>query len=91
MKIFVLYTLARFVLFGAVFGLIWLIGGPWMNWNPFTLFVSALGAMVVSSIIALLTLRGMRDRLATHIDQRARRAKSAFEAHKAVEDADDPG
>ncbi len=86
MKFFVLYTLARFALFGAVFGLVWLIGGRWMAWGPVSLLVSALIAMVVSSIIALLALRGLRDRLAEHIEQRAGRARAAFEARRARED-----
>ncbi len=55
-KPFVLYTLARVVLFAASFGLVWLVFGHWIEWGAVSALYTAIIAMVVSSIVALLVL-----------------------------------
>lgn len=89
MKPFVVYTAARLGLFLACFGLIWLIFGRWIAWDSVSALYTALIAMVVSSVIALTTLRSLRGRLSTQIAGRADRAKAAFEQRKGAEDDPD--
>lgn len=86
MKPFVLYTLARLGLFLAVYGLIWLVFGRWIGWSSISALYTALIAMVISSVIALTALRGLRDDFALLVARRAERAKAAFEASKRSED-----
>ncbi|MGH3471817.1 MAG: DUF4229 domain-containing protein [Nocardioidaceae bacterium] len=87
-KIFALYTMARLVLFAGVYGLIWLVLWHWVSWDVINAFATALAAMVISSVAALLFLRGMRDDLARKVAERADRAKAAYEARRAAEDDD---
>ncbi len=88
MKIFALYTFARLALFLAVYGLLWLFFARWIEWTSVTALGTAVIAMVVSSAIALITLRSLRDDLAVELAARADRAKSAYEASKRAEDDD---
>jgi hypothetical protein len=87
-KIFAMYTLARLVLFLAVYGLVWLVFGRWVEWTSITALGTALIAMVISSAVALVALRGLRDDLAVEVASRADRAKAAYEARRRAEDDD---
>ncbi len=88
MKIFVLYTVARAGMFTAVFGLIWLFLYRQVEWNSVSILYTALIAMVVSAVIAMLTLRSLRNRLAAQIAEQASTAKDSFEARRAAEDSE---
>ncbi len=88
MKFFALYTLARAALFAAVFGLLWLLLGRSIEWNAVNALYLALIAMVVSSLIAFLTLRSLRDKVALQLAARADRAKASLEARRTAEDDD---
>ena len=88
MKIFALYTLARLVLFLAVYGLVWLIFGQWVEWTSITALGTALMAMVISSAVALVALRRLRGDLAVEVAARTDRAKAAYEARQRAEDDD---
>jgi divalent metal cation (Fe/Co/Zn/Cd) transporter len=90
MRAFVLYTLARLVLFGAAFGLIWLVFGRWLTWDSVSALYTAIIALVVSSLVALFSLRRLRDDFAVHVAERADRAKAAYDAMRAAEDDDPP-
>ncbi len=90
MRIFLLYTLARAALFAAAFGLIWLVFGRWLEWGAVSALYTAIIAMVVSSVVALLVLGSLRDEFAAQVAQRADRAKAAYDARRAAEDADQP-
>lgn len=87
-KIFVLYTLARLGIFGAVFGAIWLVVYRQVEWNSVNFLYTALIAMVVSAVIAMLALRRLRDKLAAQIAERSTKAKDAFDARRSAEDSD---
>jgi uncharacterized protein DUF4229 len=87
-KPFLLYTLARVALFAAAFGLVWLVFGRWIEWGAVSALYTAIIAMVVSSVVALLVLGSLRDEFAVQVSQRADRAKAAFEARRAAEDND---
>lgn len=88
MKAFLLYTLARLLLFLIAFGLIWAIFGHWLEWTATTILYTAVIALVVSSIAALLTLGRLRDEFARHVERRAHRMSAAIEARRAAEDAE---
>ncbi|MDX6307593.1 MAG: hypothetical protein QOI06_639 [Nocardioidaceae bacterium] len=90
MRTFALYTLARLALFAAAYGLIWLIFGRWLTWSSVSALYTAIVAMVVSSLVALLVLGRLRDRFAADVSRRADRAKAAFDAMRAAEDTDEP-
>ena len=51
---------------------------------------TAIIAMVISSVVALLVLGSLRDDFAAHVAERADRATAAYEARRAAEDTDDP-
>ncbi len=89
MKSFALYTLARLGLFVACFGLCWLVLNIWLDWNMSSALETAIAAMLLSSVVALFALRSLRDGLAADVSTRADRARAAFEARRAIEDADD--
>lgn len=88
MKVFAVYTLARLGLFLAAYGLIWLVFGHWIAWNSLSALYTAIIAMVISSLVAFATLSSLRDRLAVQVEQRAHRAKAAFDARRSAEDDD---
>lgn len=71
------YTLARLALFLVVYGLIWLAVGRSVAWDSISALYTALIAMVVSSLIAFVALRGMRERLADEIGARAARSRAS--------------
>jgi hypothetical protein len=87
-KPFLLYTLARVAMFAASFGLVWLVFGHWIEWGTVSALYTALIAMVVSSIVALLVLGSLRDAFAVQVSERAERARAAYEARRAAEDVD---
>ncbi len=71
MRTFVVYTLARLALFLAVYGLIWLAIGQSVGWDSLSGLYTALIALVVSSVISFVALRGLRNRLADEVAARA--------------------
>jgi Na+/melibiose symporter-like transporter len=85
---FVLYTLARLGLFVVAFGLIWLAAGAWLEWNSVTALATAVLAMIVSSIAALFLLRGLRERFAATLEQRAKAVRDNVERSRRKEDID---
>ena len=90
-KVFALYTAARLGLFAVAYGLIWLIFGRWIEWNAFSALYTAIIAMV--HLVAGRVLRCSRvfaSQLAVQVEQRATRAKAAFEARRSAEDDDSP-
>ena len=85
-KVFAVYTLARIGLFAAAYGLIWLVFGHWLAWNALSALYTAIIAMVISSLVAFATLKSLRADLAASVEQRAARAKAAFDAKRSGED-----
>jgi uncharacterized membrane protein YdjX (TVP38/TMEM64 family) len=77
MRTFVAYTLARLGLFLAVYGVIWLAVGRGVRFDSISGLYTALIALVVSSLIAFVALRGLRERLAAEVAARAGRARAA--------------
>ncbi len=74
MKTFVVYTLARLGLFVAVYGVVWLGLFRTVGWNAVTALYTALIAVVVSSLLALVVLRRQRAALAAELAERSQRS-----------------
>ncbi len=89
MKMFALYTAARAGLFLACWAAIWLVIGWFTEWDSLNALSTAMVALIVSSVIAFMRLRGLRARFAADVEARAQRATAAFNARRSAEDADD--
>jgi uncharacterized membrane protein YdjX (TVP38/TMEM64 family) len=87
-KAFVLYTLARVLLFAAAWALVWAVASLWLEWSTVTALWTALLAMAISSVASLWLLRGLRQRVAVHVQGRAERMQARYEEAKRKEDTD---
>lgn len=83
MKEFLVYTAARFAVFGVcvllAFGLFWLLAGG----DDFPVLWPILLGAIVSMLVSVWLLRGLRDAFAAKVQGRADRAVSAREAREA--------
>jgi hypothetical protein len=86
---FVVYTGARFLLFAVTWALVWLVTSMWQDWNTVTALWTALIALAISAVASLVLLRGLRDRLAEQVQDRAQRIQHRYDAAKRKEDAED--
>ena len=89
MKDFWLYTLARFGIFAVLLVVamlvFWLANGRegvWILWPVVT-------AAITSTIVSTYVLRGLREKVAAGVNERAARMAGRFEEQKAREDAAD--
>jgi uncharacterized membrane protein YvlD (DUF360 family) len=87
-KPFLLYTLARLLLFVAAWGVVWLVASIWLEWTSVTALWTALLALVVSSVASLVLLRGLREQFAVRVQERAGRMQARHESAKRREDTD---
>ena len=87
MKEFIVYTAARFGIFlavyGAIVGIYVLVAG-----TPVPVLWPLLVAAVISTVLSIYLLRGMRERFAIKIQERADRMSQRFEEMRAKEDHD---
>jgi uncharacterized membrane protein (DUF485 family) len=88
MKAFWTYTLARLAVFGATFGVVWLIASIWVEWGNLTSLLVLLVSLVLSSVISIFALAGLRDRLAKNVQERAARMTQRIEESRHAEDVD---
>ena len=88
MNPFVTYTLARFGLFLAAFGLVWLVAFSWLEWNSLNVLWTMLIALVVSAAAGIVLLSRLRERLAARVQDRAERMSQRFEESRSAEDVD---
>lgn len=88
MKAFWTYTLARLGVFlvtwAALFGISRLIFDPTAVLDLWVLLL----ALVVSSVIAMFTLRGLRDQVAVKLQERAQALNDRIEESRRAEDVD---
>jgi glycerol-3-phosphate acyltransferase PlsY len=89
LKSFALYTAARAGLFLLCYALVWLVVGWFISWNSLNALSTALVALIMSSVLALLTLKSLREQFAASVAARADRAVAALDAHRRAEDVDD--
>jgi membrane protein implicated in regulation of membrane protease activity len=85
-KPFVVYTLARLLLFLAAWALVWAVTSIWVEWNSVTALWTALVALAISAVASLVLLRGLRDRFALQVQDRAQRIARRYDAAKRKED-----
>ena len=85
-KEFAVYTLLRLVMFVASFAI---VAGIWLAVSDSVpvLWVLVI-SLVISGIASYFVLNRQRESFARRVDERARRASAALEAHKAREDVD---
>ena len=88
MKAFWTYTLARLAVFGVTFGLVWLIASIWVEWGNLTSLLVLLISLVLSSVISIFALAGLRDQLAHSVQERAARMTQRIEESRNAEDVD---
>jgi hypothetical protein len=88
MKAFWTYTLARFAVFAVSFGLVWAISSIWLEPTNVTMIWVLLISLVVSSVISIFVLGGLRDRLAQSVQERAARMTARIEESRRAEDID---
>jgi mannitol-specific phosphotransferase system IIBC component len=86
-KEFIVYTAARFGVFAGVYGVV--IGAyVLVAGTPVPVLWPLLVAAVVSTVLSAYLLRGMRDRFAAKVHQRAERMSQRFDHMRAKEDVD---
>ena len=85
MKAFWKYTAARLGLFAVVFVAIWALTDA-VRPQPVPFILIA--AFIVSGVISIFALRGMREEVATHFSGRAGRAARVAEPDRGVDDLD---
>ncbi|MBD8607384.1 DUF4229 domain-containing protein [Aeromicrobium fastidiosum] len=88
MKAFWTYTLARFAVFAACFVVIWLLAQIWLESTAVTNIWVLLISLVVSSVISVFLLAGLRDKLALNVHERATRMTERIEESRRAEDID---
>jgi uncharacterized membrane protein (DUF485 family) len=88
MKAFWTYTLARLAVFAVTFGVVWLVASIWVEWGNLTSLLVLLISLVLSSVISIFALAGLRDRLAQNVQERAARMTQRIEESRHAEDVD---
>ncbi len=88
MKAFWTYTLARFAVFAACFVVIWLLSQIWLDSSTVANIWVLLISLVVSSVISVFLLAGLRDKLALNVHERATRMTERIEESRRAEDID---
>jgi hypothetical protein len=87
-KVFLRYTLARFVVFGVCWAVLWGIGLLIFEMSPLINLLILIVAMLASAVISAFVLAGMRNDLALNIEQRATRMTERLEESRSAEDID---
>jgi hypothetical protein len=82
------YTLARLGLFVACFAVVFVVLSMFFKVDDTMTLFAALGALIVSAIISLIALRGLRDELARQVADRAAGVTRRIEESRRAEDVD---
>jgi len=88
MKAFWTYTLARLAVFGVCFAVVWFMLPIWFERTEIVNIFALLVSMVISSVISIFLLAGLRDRLAQNVHDRATRMTARIEESRRAEDID---
>lgn len=90
MRSVAVYTAGRLGLFGLCWALVWVVVAlveDW-RWSQSTALLSALFALVVSSLLSVVLLARQRETVARQVQARAQRISAALEQSRAKEDVD---
>jgi CHASE1-domain containing sensor protein len=88
MKAFWTYTLARFAVFAVSFAIVWGLSQIWLETTTVSTLWVLLISLVVSSIVSVFLLAGLRDKLAQNVHERASRMTARIEESRRAEDID---
>jgi uncharacterized protein DUF4229 len=88
MKAFWTYTLARIAVFAVTYAVVWLVASIFLESTAVESLFVLLIALVGSSVISIFALSGLRDKLATNIQERATRMTERIEESRRAEDVD---
>jgi mannitol-specific phosphotransferase system IIBC component len=88
MKAFWRYTLARLSVLAVTYLLLWGVGQFFLEFDELTNLLVLLAAMIISSIVSVFLLAGMREELAGNLQQRAERMTQRIEESRRAEDVD---
>jgi hypothetical protein len=88
MKAFWVYTLARLAILLICVSLVWGIGQTWFERSEIFNIFSLLVGLVISSIISIFALSGLRNQLAHKVADRAERMTARIEESRRAEDVD---
>lgn len=88
MKAFWTYTFARLAVFAVCFAIVWAISQIWLESTSIVMLFNLLIALVVSAVISIFLLAGLRDKLAISVHQRATRISQHIEESRRAEDVD---
>jgi hypothetical protein len=88
MKAFWTYTLARLGVFALSFIVVWGISRIWLESTTVSTIWVLLISLVVSSVISIFLLAGLRDNLAQNVQERAARMSARVEESRRAEDID---
>ena len=85
MKAFWKYTLARLGLFLVVFGALWAAAN---TVRPLPVPFILIAAFIVSGVVSIFLLRGMREEVATQVTKRTGRTTRDVQANRDADDLD---
>ncbi len=88
MKAFWRYTLARLSVLAVTYLLLWGIGRTFLEFDELTNLLVLLAAMIISSVVSIFLLAGMREQVALQLQERAERMTSRLEESRSAEDVD---
>lgn len=88
MKAFWIYTLARIGVFVVTYVVVWGVTRLWLESNQLVNLWVLLIALVISAIISLFALGGLRDNLAKRIEGRAAEMTRRIDESRRAEDVD---
>ncbi|NRQ49545.1 DUF4229 domain-containing protein [Aeromicrobium stalagmiti] len=88
MKAFWTYTLARFAVLAVVFAIVWFAAPIWFERTEIVNIFVLLVSLVISSVISIFLLAGLRARLAEDVHARAERMTARIEESRRAEDID---
>lgn len=88
MKAFWTYTLARLAVFAVCLVIVWFALPIWFERTEASNIFALLIAMVISSVISVFLLSGLRDKLALNVHDRATRMTERIEESRRAEDID---
>lgn len=88
MKAFWTYTLARLAVFAVCFAVVWSLAQIWLDSSTVVNIWVLLIALVLSSVLSIFLLAGLRDKLARNVQDRAERMTARLEESRRAEDID---
>lgn len=88
MKAFWTYTFARLAVFAVCFAIVWSIAQIWLESTSIVNLFVLLISLVLSAVISIFLLAGLRDKLALNVHERAARITQHIEESRRAEDID---